>query len=110
MEASVALDAIARHLLGDDYYCEYCSSDDTNDDIVSMIKKRYPAVDGDPVDRWRRRHKRCYFCTHCSITPSIPFAPDVYICEAKGKTVNIDTPRPFCTLFELKKEKKDNEH
>lgn len=45
-----------------------------------------------------------YFCSHCSIIRLIPFSPDAYRCEAKGKTININIPRPFCTLFELKKE------
>ena len=110
MEAKDALNELADHLLGKKWYSNCYDVNSVNEDIVDTIKQRYPAVDESPVEKWRRRHKRCYFCSHCSITPSIPFSPDVYICEAKGKTVNIDIPRPFCILFELKKEKKDNEH
>ena len=105
MEAKDALYELAGYLLGRAWYSECCDVKSVNDDIVNTIKQRYSAVDESPVEKWRRTHKRCYFCSHCSITPSVPFSPAVYICEAKGKTVNIDIPRPFCTLFELKKDK-----
>ena len=104
MEAKDSLHELAIHLLGKEWYSNCYDVNSVNDDVVNTIKQRYPAVDESPVEKWRRMHKRCYFCSHCSITRSTPFSPDVYICEAKGKTVNIDIPRPFCTLFELKKE------
>lgn len=46
-------------------------------------------------------HKKCQ--GGCKVT----IGPDVYRCEAKGKTININIPRPLCTLFELKKENQD---
>lgn len=104
MEAKDALHELAVHLLGKEWYSNYYDVNSVNDDIVNTIKQIYPAVDESPVEKWRRMHKRCYFCSHCSIICLIPFSPDAYRCEAKGKTVNIDIPRPFCTLFELKKE------
>lgn len=104
MEAKDALHELAVHLLGKEWYSNYYDVNSVNDDIVNTIKQIYPAVDESPVEKWRRMHKRCYFCSHCSIIRLIPFSPDAYRCEVKGKTVNIDIPRPFCTLFELKKE------
>lgn len=104
MEAKDALHELAVHLLGEKWYSNCYDVNSVNDDIVDTVKRRYPAIDELPVEKWRRRHKRCYFCSYLSTTLSTPFPPDVYICEAKGKTVNIDIPRPFCTLFELKKE------
>lgn len=104
MEAKDALHELSVHLLGKEWYSNCYDVNSVNDDIVDTVKRRYPAIDELPVEKWRRRHKRCYFCSYLSTTLSTPFSPDVYICETKGKTVNIDIPRPFCTLFELKKE------
>lgn len=107
MESKDALYELAGYLLGRTWYSTCYDVKSVNDDIVNTIKQRYSSVDESPVEKWRRTHKRCYFCSHCSITPSVPFSQAVYICEAKGKTVNIDIPRPFCTLFELKKDRND---
>ena len=99
---------LTDYLLGDDWYSPHTNIKDINIDIYETVCKRYRGVKEDPVNRWRRRHKRCYFCKYCrSIAMSTPFSPDVFECTAKGKTVNIDIPKPFCNLFELniKKEK-----
>lgn len=57
------------------------------------------------VQQWRNRHRRCYFCKHCKyVMPPYGIAPDYYRCEAKCKIVNENIPRPFCRLFEQKKE------
>ena len=104
METKDALYELAGYLLGKGWYSTSYDVKSVNDDIVNTIKQIYPAVDESPVEKWRRMHKRCYFCSHCSTIRLIPFSPDVYRCEAKGKTININIPRPFCTLFELKKE------
>lgn len=99
---------LVTFLLGENWHSCCIDSENINLDIYETVCRRYRGVKEDPVDRWRRKHKRCYFCKHCrSIAMSTPFSPDVFECNAKGKTVNIDIPKPFCGLFELniKKEK-----
>ena len=70
-------------------------------------KKNYPAKDETAVDKWRRRHKRCAWCTHCKsshiFNPNSLSIETRYNCEAKKHwDIEIDRPRPFCTLFILK--------
>ena len=104
MDPQEALNKLCTHLLGKDFYCISGSSNYTcNAEIVDNICGRYKAVDESPVDKWRRRHKRCYFCKHLRCLEN-PMGYDTFTCDAKGKTVNIDIPRPFCTVFELGKE------
>lgn len=52
-----------------------------------------------PVNKWRRRHKRCGWCQHVTykVGPGYVYA----YCRAKEKTVDIDIPKPFCSCFEL---------
>ena len=70
--------------------------------------ERYHGKDEDPVTKWRRRHKRCCFCKHCRPIGIVPFTPRAFTCTAKGKAININTPRPFCGLFELRKEESND--
>lgn len=51
------------------------------------------------VDEWRRKHRRCEFCEHLRHYEKYGFN-----CKAKQKLVSIGIPRPFCRLFELRKE------
>ena len=113
MEAQEALNKLCRHLLGGDWYIvDPVGVEQGNDIIVDQIMKRYPAVDETPVDKWRRKHKRCKWCIHHK--PYTVFNPNsqsfetCYECKAKDVSpINIDIPRPFCTLFNLKKENQD---
>ena len=110
MEAQKALNELASYLLGKDWYSEYICVDAINDDIVGTIERRYHGADETPVSKWRRQHKRCYFCEHCRMVRDVPYASDIFMCDAKGKIVNISRPRPFCTLFELTKDEKEKNH
>ena len=104
MNAQDAVNKLCVHLLGKDWYIvDPVGVEQGNDIIVDQIMKRYPAVDETPVDKWRRKHKRCKWCRNCeSFGPYLLY----HKCVAKDHTnINIDIPRLFCTLFELKKEK-----
>ena len=106
MNAQDAVDALREHLLGNGWYAvDTGTCPEYNEIVVETIKQRYPAVDESPVDKWRRKHKRCKWCRNCK-----SFGPFhlYHKCVAKDHTnINIDIPRPFCTLFELKKEKEN---
>ncbi len=54
------------------------------------------------VDDWRmkRWNRRCKFCTHLGLRDSV-----LGYCIAKRKIVEVELLRPFCRLFELRKEK-----
>lgn len=106
-ELNEALSTLATHLLGEDWYSMGIDLSDVCDEMVQTIRKRYPAVDESPGDKWRRRHKRCKFCTHCRVTPpiDIPCVNSFFECDVKERKVNLNTPRPFCYMFELRKEK-----
>ena len=105
MEAQEALNKLCRHLLGKDWcIVDPVGVEQGNDIIVNTIMKRYPAVDETPVDKWRRKHKQCRWCNHCYENLEYTIGV-VYGCKAKGlEFVNPYRSRPFCTLFELKKE------
>lgn len=104
MDAQTALDKLQIHLLGKDWYIvDPVINEQGNDLVVDAILRRYPAVDESPVNKWRRRHKRCAWCQHCT-TKIGPGYIQTY-CHAKEKGVDIDIPRPFCSCFELKVEK-----
>jgi hypothetical protein len=99
MTAQDALNKLVNHLLGRDWYiADPVGGEQANEIIVDQICKRYPAVDEDPVDRYRRRHKKCIWCKYyCSYKGS---------CDAKSRgmnTVEASKPHPFCTLFKLDK-------
>lgn len=104
MTDSEAIHKITTHLLGKDWYSYYTRSEDINDEIVESIIKKYRAVNETPVSKWRRKHKRCYFCDHLRCIEN-PMGYDTWICNVKGNIVNIDIPRPFCKPFELRMEK-----
>lgn len=104
MDNTEAIYKLAVHFLGKDWYSYYTNTEDINDEIVYTICKRYRGVDESPVNKWRRKHKRCYFCDNLKLIEN-PMGFDTFICDAKGKTVNIDIPRPFCRIFMLRMEK-----
>lgn len=113
MNAQAAVNKLCEHLLGKDWYIvDPVGVEQEIDIIVDQIIKRYPAVDESPVDKWRRKHKKCRWCTHCGVYTLIdPISKEFDYrneCKAKGiKLINENIPRPFCTLFELKKEKEN---
>ena len=106
MTAQEAVNKIASHLLGRDWYSNYTNHDDINGEIVETIYRRYPGKNEDPVDKWRRKHKRCGFCQHVEYLDN-PCGISAFSCKAKDKLVNIEIPRPFCGLFELKRRNND---
>ena len=108
MTAQEAVNKIAERLLGKNWYSYYYNIEDINSEIVETICGRYRGKDEDPVTKWRRRHKRCCFCKHCRPIGIVPFTPRAFTCTAKGKDININTPRPFCGLFELRKEESND--
>ena len=58
-----------------------------------------------PVAKWRRKHKKCKWCIYCKhVVPPAMCCPSFCECIAKDKIINEDIPRPFCSLFALKKE------
>ena len=99
------------YLLGKDFcITDPVDCDTARDIFVREIKKRYPAADESPVDKWRRKHKRCRWCIYCVpyqvFNPNSQMFETRYSCEAKYiMRIDRDIPRPFCTLFNLKKEK-----
>lgn len=60
------------------------------------------------VVRYRKRHKRCKYCTHKTLrVPKCSGLPDYYVCEAKDK-IMLDwsvehIPRIFCYCYQLSK-------
>lgn len=100
MNAYAALGKLKDHLLGKDWYIiDSCCAEQGNDLIVDAILRKYPAVDESPVNKWRRKHKRCVWCHHC--TTKLGHGYILTYCKAKQKGVDIDIPRPFCKCFEL---------
>lgn len=98
MTAQDALNKLVDHLLGRDWYiADPVGGEQANEIIVDQICKRYPAVDEDPVNRYRRRHKKCIWCKHYyGVTGE---------CRAKSIIINnykASKPHRFCTLFNLK--------
>lgn len=95
-ELNDALITISNHLLGEKWYSTSMDPVSARNEMVQAICERYPAVDESPGDKWRRRHKRCKFCTHMN---------EFFECKVKECKVNPSTPRPFCYAFELRKVK-----
>lgn len=95
-ELNDALRSISKHLLGEKWYSIGADPVNVRNEMVQAICERYPAVDESPGDKWRRRHKRCKFCTHMN---------EFFECKVKECKVNPSTPRPFCYAFELRKVK-----
>ena len=103
MEAQDAVYKLEEHLLGRGWYASDWENNATaNQRIVNEIIGRYKGVTESPVNKWRRKHRRCEFCKHCVLGSRD-------ICEPKNKFVNSRAPRPFCACFQLKpyKEKVD---
>ena len=64
----------------------------------------------DPVDAWRRKHRKCLFCEYCERTPyvqTLSSPSTIKWCRAKAKCVDYDMWRPWCKLFKLKKFNKE---
>ena len=99
MTAQDALNKLVDHLLGRGWYiADPVGGEQANEIIVEEICKRYSAVDEDPVDRYRKRVKKCIWCEH--------YKGHIAECVAKSKpmTAHIASkPHPFCTLFKLEK-------
>ena len=61
------------------------------------------------VQEWRGRHRRCAWCVHAKSNEAYDddytdLYITIYTCTAKNKRVDPTTPRPFCRLFEQRKE------
>lgn len=104
-----AFKELQDHFLGKDWYiAEPLSGEQAIEFTTDTIKALYPGDGESPVDKWRRKHKRCKWCTYChSVLPADMCCPPFFECTAKDKIVNEDVPRPFCSLFALKKEKQN---
>lgn len=106
MDAQTALKKLTNHLLGERYYiADQVGGEQANEIIVNDICSIYKAVDETPVQRWRRRYKKCLWCKYCKMErPVIAEIDPFYKCKAKLKVVNPDIPRLFCSLFTLKED------
>lgn len=113
MNAQKAVNLLCTHLLGEDWYIvDPVGNEEANDIIVEAIMKMYPPKTMTRIDKWRKRHKKCRWCTHChedilvdDVGRSIGIG---YTCKAKCQTIfYVGKSRPFCTLFNLKKEKEN---
>lgn len=95
-----AFGELQDHFLGKDFYiADVVNGEQAVKIITDTIKSTYPGIGESPVDKWRRKHKRCKWCIyHKHVVP--PFCE----CAAKDKIINEDVPRPFCRLFALEKE------
>ncbi len=95
MDAQTTVDKLVDHLLGKGWYIGgSCGCNQANEIIFEEICRKYEAVDESPANKWRRKHKKCRWCHHCK-------SGGDYVCDVKQRYVNIDIPRPFCTVFEL---------
>lgn len=61
------------------------------------------------VQEWRNKHRRCAWCVHARAEEVYDdgytyLDITIYTCTAKCKRVDPTTPRPFCRLFEQRKE------
>ena len=103
MDAQKAVDELATHLLGDDWYIvDPVSTIQANESIVEEIKSRYAGVTESPINKWRRSrvNRRCKFCQNYI---SNSYFEDVKgVCNAKDRAVNGNIHRPFCKVFQLK--------
>lgn len=71
-------------------------------ELIPIFRVKQWLEHEDPVQKWRRKTKRCYFCNHLRRIEN-PLGFDTFVCKAKGKRTNIDSRKPFCKLFELNK-------
>lgn len=112
MDAQKAVDELATHLLGDDWYIvDPVSAIQANEIIVEEIKSRYAGVTESPTNKWRRSraNRRCKFCKHYKEVPCVrvgafgkEFSCVKGVCNAKDRVVNGNVHRPFCKVFQLK--------
>lgn len=103
LEAQEAVNMLEKHLLGDDYYIvDPVCNIQANTIIVDEIISRYRGATESPANKWRRRHKKCKYCKHCSCTPSVAGHSSIPWCNVKMKCVNGRKPRWFCRAFQLK--------
>lgn len=113
MNAQKAVNLLCTHLLGEDWYIvDPVRNEEANDIIVEAIMKMYPPKTMTRIDKWRKRHKQCRWCTHCYEDLGFDDTErSIYVsykCKAKGLTLlKPYRSRPFCTLFNLKKEKEN---
>ena len=111
MDAQTALDKLVEHLLGKDYYIvNPVGGDQAREIIVNEICSRYPAVKEDPVDVYRRKHKKCKWCAHriedLRFDDGKHCIEVIYRCVAKGCLVLPEKDHKRCKLFKLAKEEK----
>lgn len=102
-----AFDDLVDHLLGPDFYIADPVNDEQATEImVDRIKSIYPGVNESPVDKYRRRHKKCKWCMYCKSGNQISYpglVTTLFKCVAKDKFVNKNRIRPFCSVFALLK-------
>lgn len=101
-----AFKELQDHFLGKDFYiADPVSGEQAVESITDTIKSTYPGAGESPVDKWRRKHKKCKWCIyHKFVSPPALCCPVYCECIAKDKIVDENIPRPFCSLFALKKE------
>ena len=101
-----AFKELQHHFLGKNFYiADPVGGEQAIEIITDTIKSIYPGVEESPVDKWRRKHKKCKWCIyHKFVRPPALCCPVYCECTAKDKIVNENAPRPFCSLFALKKE------
>lgn len=103
LEAQKAVNKLCDHLLGDDWYIvDPVCNIQANAIIVDEILSRYKGATESPANKWRRRHKKCMFCKHCSYTPGVDGHDPKPWCDVKMKPVNNRRTRLFCGPFHLK--------
>lgn len=63
------------------------------------------------VTEWRNKHRRCAWCIYCEkrsgidvVAGGLDYEAIKYYCTAKLKRVDHMTPRPFCRVFEQRKD------
>lgn len=63
------------------------------------------------VQQWRNKHRRCAWCIYCEKRSGIDVDAGGFVfevvrhyCTAKLKTVDSTLPRPFCRLFNQRKD------
>ena len=107
MDKEKAFDELVDHLLGPDFYISSPVNGSQATEIeVNTIKSLYPGIKESPVYAYRRKHKKCKWCIYNKfIKPIGDCAPEYYKCIVKDKIVNEETPRPFCSVFSLKRDK-----
>lgn len=91
---------LVEHFLGSDWYSIYWHSEDCQEEALQHIMGIYKGVKENKISRWRRRHKKCFFCKHLKHR-EIPTGGDYYSCKAKDKRINSPDRRRICGLFEL---------